>query len=422
MRLTRAVTHIRLCAVNDAKVAALDALAAEYRALCQQYVTLFCAEAEPNGFSDPCFSSPLSQRWQRVAIQQAAGIAKSWRTNYQSAQEEFADTLATWLEEEHAPEEIPPTWTPWQTPILKKTVIQANANVAVLQPSQATSFAYWLCVSTLEKGLPIFLPVQLAAYHQRCLAGKQVDSSVTLMRKASGWWLTLTYEEEIPVQAPPDAPVVGVDVGVTHFLTTSMGKHYGFFQGALAKRHQRDREKRRRTAKLRACQKQKGVERLPSTRTPKLARTVRQAINRAVNELYREHPGSQIAFERLNVATMRFKARRMNAYLYASNLAHILKQLVWDAAKRGVRATVGKCAYTSQEFPRCHFADRSNRPEQQTFCCGVRGWRMHADHNAAVNIAARCRDREIQFRRTRQELKALLHARHQRWRAQTGWS
>jgi hypothetical protein len=39
MRLTRAITRIRLCAINDAKGAALDALAAEYVALCQQYVT-----------------------------------------------------------------------------------------------------------------------------------------------------------------------------------------------------------------------------------------------------------------------------------------------------------------------------------------------------------------------------------------------
>jgi hypothetical protein len=36
MRLTRAVTHIRLCAANHTKVAALDALAAAYTALCQQ--------------------------------------------------------------------------------------------------------------------------------------------------------------------------------------------------------------------------------------------------------------------------------------------------------------------------------------------------------------------------------------------------
>ena len=123
-----------------------------------------------------------------------------------------------------------------------------------------------------------------------------------------------------------------------------------------------DREKRRRKAKLRACLKKKGVERLPSTRNPKLARTVRQEINRAVNELYREHPGCQIAFERLNVATMRFKARRMNAYLYASNLAHIPKQVAWGAAKRGVKATAVKSAYTSQECPRCHFVDQEQSP------------------------------------------------------------
>jgi len=422
MQLTRALTHIRLCAVNDAKVAALNAVAAQYKTLCQYYVTLFCTEAEPDGYAAPRFPSPLSQRWQRVAIQQAAGIAKSWRTNQQHALEEFADILAVWLEEEHTPEETPPKWTPWQTPTLKKTVIQATTNVALMQPSQDTSFAYWLRISTLEPRQTMYLPVQLAAYHERCLAGKRLDSSVTLTRKADGWWLTLTYEEEVALQTGLDAPVVGVDVGITQFLTTSTGKHYGSFQGDLAKQHQRDRQKRRRKAKLRACLKQKGVERLPSNQNPKLARRVKQEINRAVNEFYQDHPDGQVAFEQLNVATMRFKARRMNAYLYASNLAHIPAHLAWGGAKRGVKATAVKSAYTSQECQRCHYVAWSNRPEQQTFCCGVCGWQMHADHDAAVNIAARRGDRELQATRTRQELKALLDARHQRWRAETGWS
>ena len=175
MRLTRAVTHIRLCAANDAKVAALDALAAEYIALCQQYVTHFCVETEPDGYADPCFPSPLSQRWQRVAIQQAAGIAKSWRANLQRAQEEFADTLAAWLEEEHPPDAVPPEWTPWQTPTLKQTVIQANANVALLQPSQETSFAYWLRVSTLENAAADLPP---------CARWPPITSAVW---RASGW-------------------------------------------------------------------------------------------------------------------------------------------------------------------------------------------------------------------------------------------
>ena len=149
---------------------------------------------------------------------------------------------------------------------------------------------------------------------------------------------------------------------------------------------------------------------------------MRQEINRAVNEFYQDNPEGQVAFEQLNVAAMRFKARRMNAYLYASNLAHIPKQVAWGAAKRGVRATPVKSAYSSQECPLCHFVATSNRPEQQTFCCGVCGWQAHADHNAVVNIAARRGDREIQASKTRQELKALLDARHQRWRVDTGWS
>ena len=105
MRLTRAVTHIRLCDANHAKIAALDALAAEYLRLCQAYTTYFCTEAQPDKYAAPCFDSPLSQRWQRVAIQQAAGIAQSWRSNYATAYQDYLDMLAEYQEE---PEGKPP--------------------------------------------------------------------------------------------------------------------------------------------------------------------------------------------------------------------------------------------------------------------------------------------------------------------------
>src|SRR5262249_27411978 len=53
MRLTRAVTPIRLCDINHAKIATLDALAAEYLRLCQQYTTSFCTEGAPDGYRAP---------------------------------------------------------------------------------------------------------------------------------------------------------------------------------------------------------------------------------------------------------------------------------------------------------------------------------------------------------------------------------
>jgi hypothetical protein len=170
-----------------------------------------------------------------------------------------------------------------------------------------------------------------------------VNTSTTLTRKHDGWWLTLSSDEQVHVETPKDAPGIGLDVGIANFISTATGQQYGPFHGKLAARHKRDREQRRRKAKLRACLKNKGVKKLPSTRNKKLAR--QQEITRAVNELYREHPDAQFAYEHLNVAGMRFTARRMNASLYASNLAHIPAHLAWGAAKRGVRA--GECLFLS---------------------------------------------------------------------------
>ena len=412
MRLTRAVTHIRLCDANHAKIAALDALVAEYLRLCQQYTTYFCTEAQPDKYAAPCFDSPLSQRWQRVAIQHAAGTAQSWRSNYAVAYQDYLDMLAEYQEE---PEGQPPAWKEWNTPVLKEPVIQANANVALLQPAEASTFDYWLRLSTLEKGQPLFLPVKLAAYHRQALAGQTLNTSTVLARKVDGWWLTLSYDEQVNRETPKDAPVIGVDVGIANYITGSTGKQYGTFNGKLAARHKRDREKRRRKAKLRACLKKRRVKKLPSTRNKKLARHVRQEINRAVNEFYRDHPDAQVAYEQLNVAGMKFKARRMNAYLYASNLAHIPEQLAWGAAKRGIRARTVKSAYSSQECHRCHHVARENRPNQQTFCCVSCGHTTHADVNAAENLASRLGDQELAACTDRKAIKALLERRHQEW-------
>ena len=91
--LTLAVTHIPLSYANVSKLAALDALWEVYRELCQAYVTYFCTEVAPEAHADFVFGTELSARWQRVAVQQAAGIAQSWRTNHAAAQADYAERL-----------------------------------------------------------------------------------------------------------------------------------------------------------------------------------------------------------------------------------------------------------------------------------------------------------------------------------------
>ncbi len=82
MKLTRAVTHIRLSDANASKLAQLDALADAYMRLCQQYTTAFCTTVEPDKYADAWLPSPLSARWQRVAtpITRYEGETGSGRT------------------------------------------------------------------------------------------------------------------------------------------------------------------------------------------------------------------------------------------------------------------------------------------------------------------------------------------------------
>ncbi len=310
---------------------------------------------------------------------------------------------------------------------LRQPCIQANGNVVKLEEAEDSTFDYWLKVSTLDKGNPLLIPVKLADYHKEQLTDPQtgkrrkINSSVTLNKRDEVWWLTLTYDETVAVQTEPDATVIGIDVGIANFVTTSDGKTYGTFNRRLKERQKRDREKRRRKAKLRMCLEKKGVprEKLPSTSSAtgqRLTRHVRQEINRAINLCFQEHEGCQFAYEQLSVTSMRHKARAMNAYLRASNLAHIPDQITWNATKRGVQATRVKSAYSSQECHTCHYVDRKNRPNQQTFCCRACGHTAHADKNASQNIAARLGDQELRACQNRQAVKALLIRRHEQWK------
>lgn len=433
--VTKAVTHIRLLEVNPGKLAVLDALAAVYLTLCQQYITLFCTQEMPDNLRDPLYPTSLSQRWHRVAIMQAAGIARSWRSHRATTYQQYHHDLEQYHTQQ-ADGQLPakakePRWREWNVPTLRALCIQANVNVVKLEESRDSTYDYWLTISTLEKGQPIQVPVKLAAYHKEALTDpkthqvKKLNSSVQLNKRDGVWWLTLSSDEEVTVQTPPDAPVVGIDVGIANFVTTSTGKHYGSFHKDLRARHKRDRAKRRRKAKLRACLKKRGVKKLPSTSSrtgQRLIRQTRQEINRAVNQCFAdpEHEGVQFAYEQLSVASMRFKARAQNAYLKASHLGHIPQQIQWNSQKRGVKATPVLSAYSSQECSVCQYTDRKNRPNQQTFCCQVCGFETHADHNASVNISRRVGDKALRACRDRSAIKALLMNRHETWKQQQG--
>ena len=232
--LTHAVTHIRLIEANPGKLDALDQLIVVFTALCQQYITLFCTTAtSPDKYADPVFESELSQRWQRVSMQQAAGIAKSWRTNRQTAYAAYLEDLADYADAKAKaetsgvpldPKRKEPAWREWNMPELRVPCIQANANVLVVEKSEDSTFDYWLRISTLDKGNPLRVPVKLASYHKKALAGRTLNTSTTLSKRKGIWWLTLSFDLDVPLETKPSEKSVGADVGIANFITASTGK------------------------------------------------------------------------------------------------------------------------------------------------------------------------------------------------------
>ena len=431
-KLTRAIHSIRLAEVNAGKLAALDAVWIAYKLLCEQYLALFCTQVKPNAEIEFRFGSSLSARWQREAVRQAAGIAKSWLSNRKRRWGEYNGKVK-WYEslddkDKHARKK--PEWIEPLLPELHQVSIQASTNVAeqvkstdervlALEAAKDTVFDFWLRLSTLTKGEPLYFPVKLARHHRKMLSGHVPNGNLTLSRRDGWWWLSLSLSDPLP-EVKAVSKVIGLDVGIVNFLTDSEGHHFGTVGKSFMREVERVKLKTVRKAKLRACLQKKGVakDKLPSTssaRVQRLSRRVKHDIQTAVVECVDAHPDTLFVVENLDVSGMRFKARRMNRYLRASQIGHIQEHLYWTALKRGLPIVAVPAAYSSQGCPNCHYADRSNRLTQQTFCCVKCGYKGHADVVAARNLENRLNDEELLARPRKDDIKQLLDRRHAAW-------
>jgi transposase len=86
-----------------------------------------------------------------------------------------------------------------------------------------------------------------------------------------------------------------------------------------------------------------------------------------------------------NIKYNNLKLTRVVRMLRLSSFKNIVKN---QGSKRGIRVHLISAAYTSQECPKCHYIDKSNR-NQDKFKCGYCGHVDEADFNAAANILGR---------------------------------
>jgi putative transposase len=177
-----------------------------------------------------------------------------------------------------------------------------------------------------------------------------------------------------------------VDMGIVNIATSSDGRRAA---GARLNRY-RKRQQRLR-ARLQA-KKTSSARRLLKKRRRKEARFAADVNHRISKRIVAEaqRTGRGIAVEQLGGIRARVRLRKpQRAAVHTWAFAQLGGFLGYKAKAAGVAFVEVDPAYTSQTCSACGWVDKSNRRSQAEFECGRCGFVGHADHNAAINIAAR---------------------------------
>ena len=200
------------------------------------------------------------------------------------------------------------------------------------------------------------------------------------------WFLHATIEApQVPLIEPVKG-FLGVDMGIVNIATTSTGEK------ASGARLNSYRKRQVRLRKRLQAKKTSSARRLLKKRRRKEARFAtdidHQISKRIVAEA--ERTGCGIAVEELTGIRDRVRLRKpQRAALNTWAFAQLGSFLAYKAKQAGVAFTEVDPAYTSQMCSTCGWVDKKNRRSQAVFECGRCGFVGHADHNAALNIAAR---------------------------------
>ena len=235
--------------------------------------------------------------------------------------------------------------------------------------------------------------------------------TISVKREGNRWYVVLACDNVPAEELPPTGAIVGIDMGVTHFLTTSDGEHVAnprFLQAmadelAEAQRHLATFPKRtrRRTKAHRAAARK--VAKLHG----RIRRRRADFHHKTARALITGH--DVIAHERLNTGGMtKSPAPKadpgqpggflpngaaakagLNRSILDAGWAQFLGILANKAESAGRLVVPVDARNTSRTCPECGHVAKENRLTQAKFACTACGFTANADHVGATNVLNR---------------------------------
>ncbi|RKU30545.1 transposase [Candidatus Poribacteria bacterium] len=227
---------------------------------------------------------------------------------------------------------------------------------------------------------------EVKIYMHRPLQGD--PKSVTLVKKASGWYAHIVCERpDMPKVEATEA--IAVDMGTTHYLTTSEGEKednpcwYRQAEG-LTRKHSKDLSRKKKGSNR--SKKQRHKLALHHERT---ANRRQDFIGKLVYKLYHHKQNNVLVAENLSVSNM-VKNKHLSKSISDASWSAFFKWCADIAERDGLHFHKVDPKHTSQICSSCG----QKSPKKlllaiRTFDCSFCGTSLDRDHNAAINILFR---------------------------------
>jgi len=247
----------------------------------------------------------------------------------------------------------------------------------------AKAFDYWLKVSTLEKGKPVYIPLKANTYAEK-IEGEFLNYCQIV--EDNGNIEFRIIKELKKREYIPAIDEIAIDLGLRPLFATDKGDLFGrnFFDTLKAfdkKITKRMASLQKRNIKPRSDEKyRKYVDNLRDL--------LKNEINRLINVIIKIYKPKRIIIEKLDFRSPEL-SKRLNRIIQNFGKRYIKEKLQRLQELYGIEIIEVNPAYTSQECSCCGYIDKKNRKDTQEFECKACGSKTNAQVNGAKNILKR---------------------------------
>ena len=248
----------------------------------------------------------------------------------------------------------------------------------------------------------IYLPkIGWMKYHRsRFIAGKA--KSITVSRKADGWYVSILTEQEVDEPRHPASGIeVGLDVGVVNTVTLSDGTAWPPINALKEHREKLAKLQRRLKHKTRFSRNWKKLWAKSARLHKRSADRRRDHLCKIASDVCKNH--AVVYREDLKIVNMSASAsgtreepgvhvaqkRGLNRAILDQGWGMLFRMIEAKQQELGGEVYAVPPHYTSQTCPECGCTDAGNRPKQAVFKCVNCGFAGNADCVAAMNILGR---------------------------------